>query len=218
MSRLRKASRLWRDPARVAAARRVFVPQDEAVFEMDPGVIFARQAPVEIEIGAGRGDFIIARAAAFPNRNFLAVELPGTVAQMLAARCGRAELNNLRVIRMDARSMVNLFIPDQSVAAYHIYFPDPWPKDRHAKHRLFNPDFVRNLARTLKSDATVAIASDVREWADRMFTAMERDGFRRTKDSAPGAAMTGFGRKYITEGRPIYSAVYELRRSNSQAD
>jgi len=215
MSRLRKASRLWRDPAKLSAARRVFVAQNEIVFEIDPVAIFAGSTPLEIEIGAGRGDFIIARAAAFPDRNFLAVELPGTVAQMLAARCGRAELDNLRVIRMDARSMVNLFLPDHSVAAYHIYFPDPWPKDRHARHRLFNPIFVRNLARTLKHDGTVSLASDVREWAARMFTAMERGGFRRIKDSAPGASMTGFGRKYIAEGRLIYSAMFGLVDSDS---
>src|SRR5438309_959037 len=163
MARLRKASRLLRDPAKLKDAARVMIRDDGAVFTIDPRAIFGRDAPLEIELGAGKGEFIIDHARANPDRNFLAVELSTTVARLLAARCGRASLGNLRVARMDARPLVNLMLPDRSVAAYHIYFPDPWPKERHTKHRLFTPIFVHNLARTVSTRGIVHVATDVED-------------------------------------------------------
>src|SRR5208337_5537567 len=137
MARLRKATRIWRNPAAQTLAHRVTIADQGAVFAVDPAKLFQRGAPLEVECGAGKGDFIIERAASMPERNFLAVELANSVARILAVRVGRSELPNLRVLRADARTLVNLLLPNHSVAAYHIYFPDPWPKERHVKHRLF---------------------------------------------------------------------------------
>jgi len=119
-------------------------------FTVEPARLFGHQGPLEVEIGAGRGDFVIERASLAPSSNFLAIEAVATFAQLIAVRAGRRALTNVRVIRMDARPLVNLMLADASVDAYHIYFPDPWPKERHAKHRLFTPDLVAGLARTLK--------------------------------------------------------------------
>ena len=131
MARLRKAARIWGNPkAREIGERVLFAPDDD-LFTIDPPAMFGRRAPVEIEIGAGKGEFIIERAAEFPDRNFIAVELSATITRVLAVRCGRAGLDNLRVVRMDARTLVNLMLPDASVTAYHIYYPDPWPKESH---------------------------------------------------------------------------------------
>jgi tRNA G46 methylase TrmB len=88
MSRLRKGSRVWRGEA-VTAASRVLVDGEGPYFTIDPGTLFERAAPLEIEIGAGRGDFILERAQAAPERNFLAVELAAAVAQLMAVRAGR---------------------------------------------------------------------------------------------------------------------------------
>src|ERR1700687_4034784 len=136
MSRLRKGSRVWRGEEMTAASR-VLVPCAGPVFTIEPRILFARAAPLEIEIGAGRGDFILERAAKAPERNFLAVELASTIAQLMAVRAGRSGLDNLKVARMDARTLVNLMLPEARVDAFHIYFPEPWPKERHIKHRLF---------------------------------------------------------------------------------
>lgn len=103
MSRLRKASRVWRDEGAREAASRVMLSQEVDYFTIEPDAIFARRAPLEIEIGAGKGDFILEYASAYPEKNFLAIELSGTVGQLLAVRCGRAELPNVR--RPTARSM-----------------------------------------------------------------------------------------------------------------
>ena len=198
---------MWREDAREDASR-AMLPQNVDYFSIEPEVIFGRRAPLEIEIGAGRGDFILEYAAANPEKNFLAIELSGTVGQLLAMRCGRAELPNVRVARMDARTLVNLMLPDASVAAFHIYYPDPWPKERHIKHRMVSPIFVHNLARTLSADGAVYAASDVKEWAAEIFAMLEAGDFRRIDREPPGAKRTGFARKYVAQGKPVYFASF----------
>jgi tRNA (guanine-N(7)-)-methyltransferase len=207
MSRLRKASRVWHDDAREEASR-AMISQNVDYFTIEPDPIFGRCAPLEIEIGAGRGDFMLEYAAANPGTNFLAIELSGTVGQLLAMRVGRAELPNVRVAKMDARTLVNLMLPDASVSAFHIYYPDPWPKERHIKHRMVTPFFVGNVARTLTRDGTVYAASDVKEWAEEIFAMLEEGGFRRIDKEPPGAKRSAFGRKYMAQGKPVYFASF----------
>ncbi|HLX37210.1 MAG TPA: hypothetical protein VKR29_05390 [Candidatus Binataceae bacterium] len=208
MSRLRKASRMWRDDSARDAASRVMLSQEVPYFAVEPDAIFPRRAPLEIEIGAGKGEFIIEHAAAHPERNFLAIELSKVVGQLLAVRCGRAELPNVRVARIDARMLVNLMLPDASVAAFHIYYPDPWPKERHIKHRMVTPYFARSLARTLIPEGAVYSASDVKPWAEEIFAMLEGGGFRRIDLEPPGARRTGFARKYLAQGKPVYFASF----------
>jgi tRNA (guanine-N7-)-methyltransferase len=187
---------------------RVLIKSDPRFFTIDLPKIFARRAPVEIEIGAGKGEFIIERAAEFPDRDFIAVELSGTITHVLAVRCGRAGLKNLRVARMDARTLVNLMLPDASIAAFHIYFPDPWPKERHVKHRLFTPTLAASLYRTVEPGALAFVATDVRSYAGEIFPMMEAAGFIRAVEPAPGAERTGFARKYVTAGKPVFSGSF----------
>ncbi len=187
-------------------AKRVLVGDDGPVFAIEPETLFGRLAPLEVELGAGKGDFIIEQAASNPDRNFLAVELAPSVARVLAVRVGRNELPNLKVARMDARTLVNLLLPDSSVTAYHIYFPDPWPKKRHFKHRLFSPLLVANLARTLGRGNAAYLATDVPEYARIILRLFECAGFRRVAIAAPGAKRSNFARKYIAEGRALFAA------------
>ncbi len=185
------------------------ISQSVDYFTIEPDAIFGRRAPLEIEIGAGRGDFMLEYAAANPQTNFLAIELSGTVGQLLAMRIGRAELPNVRVAKMDARTLINLMLPDASVAALHIYYPDPWPKERHLKHRMVTPFLVRNVARTLTREGHVYAASDVKEWAGEIFAMLEEGGFRRIDKEPPGAKRSAFGRKYMAQGKPVYFASFE---------
>jgi len=210
MSRLRKGSRVWRGEETAAAAR-VLVACEGPVFALEPRTLFEREAPLEIEIGAGRGDFILGRAAAAPERNFLAVELAGTIAQLIAVRAGRSGLNNLKIVRMDARTLVNLMLPKATVAAYHIYFPDPWPKERHVKHRLFTPWFAASLRRTLRPQAPLFVATDVAEYAEAIFAMLGECGFARTELAAPGAETTGFARRFRAAGKRVYAGAFVAR-------
>jgi tRNA (guanine-N7-)-methyltransferase len=208
MSRLRKAGRILSRAGANETAARVFVVAEPGYFAIDLPAIFGRIAPVEIEIGAGKGEFIIARAEQFPDRDFLAIELSGVIARVLAVRGGSSAARNLRVARMDARSLVHLMLSDASVAAYHVYFPDPWPKERHLKHRLITPRFCAGLMRTLAPGAAVYMASDVEAYSRAMFRAMKSAGFIRAAEHPPGASQTGFARKYLKAGKPVYGATF----------
>jgi len=208
MARLRKAARIWGNPKSREMGERVLFAPDANLFEIDPPMMFGRVAPLEIEIGAGKGEFIIERAAEFPDRNFIAVELSSTITRVLAVRCGRAGLDNLRVVRMDARTLVNLMLADASVSAFHIYYPDPWPKERHVKHRLFTTTLAASLFRTVEPGAIAYVATDVREYSAEIFPMMLATGFVRAVEAAPGAERTGFARKYVAAGKPVYSASF----------
>src|ERR1700693_6077850 len=194
MSRLRKASRMWRDDSAREAASRVMLSQEVDCFAVEPDEIFVRRAPLEIEIGAGKGEFIIEYASAHPERNFLAIELSNVVGQLLAVRCARAELPNVGTGGRDPPPLINLMLPDASVTAFHIYYPDPWPKERHIKHRMFTPTLAASIFRTVEPGAIACVATDVHDYAAEIFPMMLAAGFIGAVESAPGAERTGFAR------------------------
>jgi tRNA (guanine-N7-)-methyltransferase len=112
---------------------------------------------------------------------------------------------------MGARPLVNLMLSPRSVSACHIYFPDPWPKERHVKHRLFTPFFVASLARVMRPEAPLYIATDVRYYASAILGMLKASGFAQVDLPVPGAASTGFARKFIAEGRVVFAAAFTLR-------
>jgi tRNA (guanine-N7-)-methyltransferase len=208
MARLRKAAKIWRQPQSRAAGGCAEVEAADGLFAINPAAIFGSSAPLEIELGAGTGDFIVARAAEFPERNFLAIESSGVVSRMLAVRCGRAALRNLRVLRMDGRTLVNLMIGSESVSCYHIYFPDPWPKERHHKRRLFTPYLVANLERTLAPGGALYVATDVGEYAGEIFAMFDATELVCSAEEVPGSVKTAFGRKFAASGKAIHARAY----------
>lgn len=210
MARLRKAARVWRSAPARAVAEQVMVAADASAVSLHLAALFGRSAPLEVELGAGRGDFLIERAAACPDRDFLAVELAASVARLLAVHAGRRTLTNLRVIRADARTVVNLLLPDASVSIYHLYFPDPWPKARHGKHRMVSPPMVASLARTLVAGGLVHVASDVEDWAAAMFAMLRAGGLTELADGeVAGARCSAFGRKYLAAGKPVFASTFQ---------
>ena len=210
MGRLRKSHKQWVRSATEADTASALIKCGSTVFTLDPAAIFDRDAPLEVEIGAGRGDFILSRAAAYPDRNLLAIELSSAVTRILALRVARSSLFNVRVVQADARSIVNLLLPDRCVSVFHVYFPDPWPKDRHAKHRLFSSFFVANLARTIRPDGILYFATDVLDYARRILELLDSQGFVAQAQSAPGASRSNFAKKFALEGRSLFSAGFAL--------
>ena len=111
--------------------------------------VFGNRRPVEIEIGPGRGDVLLAFASARPDTNFFAIEHATGLAEALAAEAAARGLTNLLVVAGDARCVLGL-APPSSVATVHLYFPDPWPKTRHRHRRLFErQDLADAIARVL---------------------------------------------------------------------
>jgi tRNA (guanine-N7-)-methyltransferase len=127
---------------------------------LDFADVFARPAPIEVDIGCGDGAFLVGRAAAFPERNFLGLErLLGRV-RKTCHRATRRSLTNLRVLRLESSYAVEWVLPRGSVAMFHLLFPDPWPKRRHWHNRVFQPAFLRSLHAALAPGGEVRIKTD----------------------------------------------------------
>jgi tRNA (guanine-N7-)-methyltransferase len=145
----------------VSLALRTF---DDLPKPFDVESLFGRTGPVELEIGSGKGLFLSTAAAAHPERNFLGTEVVAKYARFAAARCVKRELANVRVMSGDALRLLSELIPESSLAAVHVYFPDPWWKKRHHKRRVFRPSFVKDVERTLVPGGSLHFWTDVEEY------------------------------------------------------
>ncbi|OGW78795.1 MAG: hypothetical protein A2Z83_01030 [Omnitrophica bacterium GWA2_52_8] len=141
----------------------------------DFGHLFGRNGPVEVEIGSGKGKFIIARAEQSPDVDFLAVDWSGKWLGVGEDRAGKRKLANLLFLRLEAQGVVRR-IPQESVNVFHIYFPDPWPKKRHHKRRLLNADFFMLLREKLVPGGLVEIATDHGEYFEEIKAAADAVG------------------------------------------
>ncbi len=170
--------------------------------------IFGRLAPVEVEIGPGTGTFLLSEAAARGETNFYAIEASRSRAERLTALIEKRDLRNVRVVHAPAQCVVRL-IPDASVTAYHMYFPDPWWKRRHHKRRLFTPGFARELARTLVPGGRVYVATDVLFVWDQIREYLEGSGLPLSSlPVPPRATPTAFERKGLRRGAPIWEGTF----------
>jgi len=178
--------------------------------------IFGNPNPVEIEIGPGKGAFLLASARNHPERNFFGVEFSKRRVFRLAHLIERDGPANAIVIHADITCLVQTMIWPASVSAYHLYFPDPWWKKRHHRRRLFRDDFAAALVRTLVPSGTIFLASDVREYFTEIvqqFRAVaELTQFSWTRDQVTRKGkpiLTDFERKYREKGRPIFYAGFK---------
>lgn len=173
--------------------------------------IFGNTHPVEVEIGPGKGGFLLALARNTPEHNFFGVEILSRRANRLAALIERDGPDNVIAIHADITCLLPLMIWSASVTAYHLYFPDPWWKRRHHTRRLFHSDFARALVRTLVPGGKIFLASDVERYFTeivRQFTtAAELTQFSWGRDQVNRRGkliLTDFERKYRHEGRALF--------------
>jgi tRNA (guanine-N7-)-methyltransferase len=129
---------------------------------------FGRTAPLVLEIGSGMGETTAAIAKQRPEVDFIAVEVHAPGIGSLLNRIEKEALANLRVIRHDAGEVLERMIPDASLAAIHLFFPDPWPKKRHHKRRLVQPEFAALAARKLAPGGVLHAATDWPDYAEHM--------------------------------------------------
>ncbi|MFZ9086504.1 MAG: tRNA (guanosine(46)-N7)-methyltransferase TrmB [Steroidobacteraceae bacterium] len=139
---------------------------------IDLEAAFGRRAPVTLEIGFGDGESTVALAGQHPERNLLGIEVhpPGVGHCLLLAE--RAGLTNLRVISQDAIEVLARRLPDACLDEVLLYFPDPWPKKRHHKRRIVQPEFVALLARKLAPGGVFRLATDWAPYAEHMLEVM----------------------------------------------
>jgi tRNA (guanine-N7-)-methyltransferase len=175
--------------------------------------IFGRSGPVHIEIGTGKGTFLLNQAKAEPGDNFLGIEWARKYYRHAVDRIGRWGLTNVRIIRTDAAVFIADFVPDDSVDCFHIYFPDPWPKKRHHKRRFLCPANLAHLIRCLKVGGQLRIVTDHADYFEQIRTVIaERSDILEEIDFLPTAGAdtgewigTNFERKYLKDQRPIYT-------------
>jgi tRNA (guanine-N7-)-methyltransferase len=177
--------------------------------DLDWHAFFGRAAPVEVEIGCGKGAFLLEYARANPSRNLLGIENQPRWARWIARRLARMPVSNVRLLCADAALVVAHFVRDDSVLAYHLYFPDPWWKRRHHKRRLLRSHFAVELLRTLEPGGTLHLGTDVRERFEAMLAELARAPFSIRIETGPtpaGRPLTNFERKYRAEGRLLHYA------------
>ncbi len=126
--------------------------------------LFEREAPLEIEVGSGKGLFLAAAASRQPEVDFLGIEIGRKYARFAAARLAQRALPNAKMVNGDALELFRQQIPDRSLAAIHVYFPDPWWKARHKKRRVMNEGFLRDVERTLQPAGRLHFWTDVEEY------------------------------------------------------
>jgi tRNA (guanine-N7-)-methyltransferase len=178
--------------------------------------IFGNDHPVEIEIGPGTGTFILLAAPARPPVNFFGLEQSRGRARRLQSIIESQRIRNALVINADATCVVATMIPAASVAAYHIYFPDPWWKRRHHRRRLLTPAFAAALGRPLVPGGRVYIATDVDEVLRLGLQALASCGTLIRDESVPSprVGLTAFERKGIARGATIYEVAFTRNGSS----
>jgi tRNA (guanine-N7-)-methyltransferase len=129
-----------------------------------PEALFGRAAPVEVEIGSGKGLFLRNAAAARPEADFLGIEIAQRYARFAAAGLARRGLANAVVVCGDAGALFDGYLPPGSLAAVHIYFPDPWWKRRHKRRRVVQEPFVKRLEQVLQPGGSLHFWTDVEEY------------------------------------------------------
>ena len=167
--------------------------------------IYGRQAPVEIDLGCGEGSFLAARASENPDRNFLGIErLVGRV-RSACGKIARSGLKNVRVLQFEISYALERLLPENSVASFHLMFPDPWPKRRHAPRRLVSEKFLALLHRALAANGTVRIATDDAEYY-RQITRLvsESSLFAVVSEAVPATAMSKFEKQFTLDGVKIH--------------
>ena len=184
------------------------------------------QRPFELEIGSGKGTFLVQQASLQPGANFLGIEYAGEFFRYAADRIRRNRIDNVKLLYHDAMAFIPR-IPDTIVQVIHLYFPDPWPKKRHHKRRSLNDIFLREAHRILVPAGELRIVTDHPDywaWMEEHFakwTVGADARFERLPFTAPGSAKAGetvgtnFERKYAREGRAFHATVLKKQAMGS---
>lgn len=177
--------------------------------------VFGNGNPIHIEVGMGKGRFLMDMAALNPEINYVGIEMYSSVLLRAVQKMEENPLDNLRFIRMDAREIEEVF-EEGEVSKIYLNFSDPWPKDRHAKRRLPSRQFLARFNKILKKDGNLEFKTDNRDLFDFAVEEVEPAGWKtdaitydlhHDEKMNQGNVMTEYEEKFSSKGNPIYKYI-----------
>ena len=185
-----------------------FIAWQDMARPVDWAAVFGRQARLEIEIGFGNGDFLTQRAQEHPDTDFIGLELEWASVQRALRRLHRAGLRNVRLLQIDARIALERLVSPQSAARIYTLFPCPWPKERHAKHRIFGHVFLKLLNSRLQPGGAAQLVTDHQPYADWVLEQAADTGFETQCAPIPPTYRTKYEQKWLDNGQEEF---YDVR-------
>lgn len=176
---------------------------------------FSNHNPVIIEIGFGMGTATWQIARQHPEINYLGIEVHGPGVGTLLMQIKEHDISNLKIIQHDAMEVIKMMVPDNSIAGFHIFFPDPWPKKRHHKRRIVQTEFIELLTQKLTTNGCIHLATDWQEYAQWMLNILSQNPklknsaasgqFAQTQTLRP---ITKFEQRGINLGHGIWDLIF----------
>ena len=194
------------------APENLIVQLRSIVEPLDLADLFQKPRPLEVELGCGDASFLVEYARRNPERNFIGVErLLGRI-KKLDRKGRRAGLANLRGVRIESSYFLQYLLPPRSAVALHIYFPDPWPKKKHRKHRLIGGSFPALARATLAPDGAVYLRTDDADYFQQMMEvfAANREFQKMETPRELAEITTDFERDFNLQGIKTLRAAYQL--------
>jgi tRNA (guanine-N7-)-methyltransferase len=192
------------------------LPVPDPAAPLDWAAVFGNANPVELEVGFGKGLFLLSSSENHPAVNFVGVEIVRKYQLFTATRLAKRERKNVRVACADGRLFLRDCVGAGSLQALHVYFPDPWWKKRHQKRRVFTAEFVEQAVRVLRPGGRLCAATDVEDYNKLMLELLApRTELRPLPPPEPGTPahdldyLTNFERKFRKQGKPIYRLTRE---------
>ena len=180
---------------------------------LDWSKVFTTERPIEMDLGCGRGSFLLWAAANQPQRNFVGVDRLLRRLRRVDRKAIRDGLQNLRLLRIESTYLISKLIPDHSVSIYHVLFPDPWPKRRHRPRRLISQPFLADVHRTLVDGGIINCATDHEEYFEWIEREFQKDGnfLRQEPLALPEEARTDFEQKFVAVGKKVHRGRWQKR-------
>jgi tRNA (guanine-N7-)-methyltransferase len=183
------------------------------VERLDLMQIFSKSQPLEVELGCGDASFLVEYARRHPERNFIGVERLLGRLRKLDRKGRRAGLANLRGARIESSYFLEYLLPPHSVSVLHIYFPDPWPKKKHRKHRLINEHFPEIVRTALAPGGVVHLRTDDEDYFQQMTGVFGANREFQQVETPPELAelLTDFEREFRERGIQTLRAAYRSK-------
>lgn len=180
-------------------------PRESGFTRLDLHQLFGNDRPVVLEIGSGKGRFLLSSAVERPDHNFIGIEKSLHYHRVIRERVKKRALTNIRLINHDAFLVMRDMLPDASIAEIHVYFPDPWPRQRYQKRRIIRSEALSEMRRVLVAGGVGIFVTDHNEYYEAAAPAIAAVFPSEARIPGPDdPPRTNYEAKYRAEGRAIY--------------